>query len=58
MFERTSKDADALVTINRTDEDCGILLPEKYESNEKIYTLKNSSLHRLTPYGGTAIIKK
>ena len=58
MLERTSNEADALVTVNRTNEDCGTLVPEKYETNNKVYSLKKSTIHRLTPYGGTAIIKK
>ncbi len=58
MFERLSNEGDALVTINRTNEDYAPLIPERYETNDKIYTLKKSQMHRLSPYGCTAIIKK
>lgn len=57
MFERTSKDGDALITINRTPDDKKILIPAKYEHNDKVYLLKKSKRKELSPYGGNAIIK-
>ena len=58
MFERTSGEGDALVTINRTPDKKEIVIPSKYESPNTIYTLNNSHKKILTPYGGNAIIKK
>ena len=58
MFERTSNEGDALIAVNRTSEDSAALIPEKYESHDRVYRLKKSEVHRLTPYGGIAIIKK
>ena len=57
MFERTSNDGDALVTINRTPDEKKILIPDKYRNNDKVYRLKKSSKTILSPYGGNAIIK-
>lgn len=58
MFERTSNDGDALITINRTPDKKKIVLPSKYEAPNSLYTLNNSTKKILTPYGGNAIIKR
>ena len=58
MFERTSSDGDALISINRTDEDKIINIPFKYEDSNKVYQLRKSTKDVLTPYGGNAIIKQ
>jgi hypothetical protein len=58
MFERTSNDGDALITINRTPDKKKIVLPSKYETPNSLYTLNNSTKKILTPYGGNAIIKR
>ena len=58
MFEREGKDGAALVAVNRTNDDKKILVPEKYETPSKIYTLNNSNKKVLHPYGGVSLIKK
>ena len=58
MFERTSNDGDALITINRTPDKKKIVLPSKYETPNSLYTLNKSTKKILTPYGGNAIIKR
>ena len=58
MFERTSNDGDALITINRTPNKKKIVLPSKYETPNSLYTLNKSTKKILTPYGGNAIIKR
>ena len=58
MFEREGKDGAALIAVNRTNDDKKILVPEKYETPSKIYTLNNSNRKVLHPYGGVSLIKK
>jgi len=58
MFERTSNEGDALITVNRTEDKKKIIIPSKYETPNTMYTLNNSHKKILTPYGGNAIIKR
>ena len=58
MYERTSNDGDALVMVNRTPEKQDILIPSRYSDHDKVYKLKQSNTHELTPYGGITVIKK
>ena len=43
---------------DETNNDVPLLVPERYETHDKTYKLKKSCQHKLTPYGGVAIIKK
>ena len=58
MFERLSNQGDALVTVNRTNDEYDISLPSKYDNKEKTYCLRKSNNKILTSYGGIAVIKK
>ena len=57
MFERRSDEADALVTVNRTNDNQKIYVPGKYLDARKIYTLNNSSKNDLSPHGGLVLKK-
>lgn len=57
MFERTSSEGSAIITINRTPEERKILLPSGYEKEQKVYTLKKSTKKELSPYGAITIKK-
>ena len=57
MFERYTKDEQALITINRTNEEKEFYLPREYQNKTKTYTLNKSKPGYLSPYGGIAIKK-
>jgi hypothetical protein len=46
-----------LVIVNRTGEEHKFVVPEEYQSSEKVYTLKKSKPGVVGPYGGIAIKK-
>lgn len=56
-FERKDQNHKILILVSRVEENQNILVPEEYQSPVKIYTLNNSSLNNLTPYGAIAIKK-
>ena len=56
-FKRENNEANAIIAVNRTEEEKEILLPSGYEKG-KIYTLKKSTPKTLSPYGAIAITKK
>lgn len=58
MFERNSNEGDALIAVNRTNDELGYNLPSKYGKYDKAYSLKLSDSKTLKPYGGIALIKK
>ena len=57
MFERTTDTDQALIAVNRTEEQQDIEIPKEYEDKEVIYTLKKSNKKTLAPYGAIAIKK-
>ena len=57
MFERYTKEEQALITINRTNEEKEFYLPKEYLNKTKTYTLNKSRTGYLPPYGGIAIKK-
>jgi len=60
MFERNSDQGDALVAVNRTDNETKIFIPSKYDGNDVTneYNLNKSRKTLLKPYGGISLIKK
>ncbi len=60
MFERNSDQGDALVAVNRTNNETNIFLPPKYDGTDisKTYSLNKSKKTLLSPYGGISLIKK
>jgi glycosidase len=58
MFERNSRDGDALVAVNRTDSPVDYALPSSYDRYDNAYTMKLSNRKTLNPYSGVAFIKK
>ena len=58
MFERENENGSMLVTVNRTDNECKINVPNFYEKSDKVYTLKKSNSKVLDSYGGIALKKE
>lgn len=58
MFERINGDKKALVTINRTGNECEFKYPDEYEKHDGIYVLKKSHPGILNPYGAVSMIKR
>ncbi len=58
MFERILDDEKMLITVNRTDKKGFLLVPPEYEYPDYAYTLNESKIDYLNPYGGIAIKKK
>lgn len=58
MFERINNFEQALITINRTNQEKDFIVPLKYETKQKVYTLNKSKKGHLSPYGAIAIKKE
>ena len=56
-FERYDKNNKMLITVSRIGYDQDINTPEEYQTPSKVYTLNNSKINHLTPYGAIAIKK-
>lgn len=56
-YERLSDEDKMFIAISRSPNQNNIILPEEYQSPSKIYQLKKSTPHILTPYGGIAVKK-
>ena len=56
-FERYDKNNKMLITVSRIDYDQDINTPEEYKNPTKVYTINNSKINHLTPYGAIAIKK-
>ena len=57
VFERVKDEERMLVIVNRTGEEHKFVVPEEYQSSDKVYTLKKSRPGVVGPYGGIAIKK-
>lgn len=57
MFERKNDEEKALITINRTDDNQRLILPDGYNNPSKTYRLNNSKSDELTPHGGLVLKK-
>jgi glycosidase len=55
MFERKQEEESALITVNRTNNELEIPIPEIYMNPDKIYSIHSDKI--LTPYGGIALKK-
>ena len=58
MFERVGKEKEALVVVNRTENEYPVSIPDKYKNIDTFYEVNNSSLNKLNSYGGVARIRK
>ncbi len=57
QYRRVGKQEDALITVNRTDNNIIIPASKSFENPERIYILGNSSERKLDSYGGITLKK-
>lgn len=57
MFERKDDDTSAFVTVNRTSDSQKLILPERFQTHTRAYSLKGSLVDELKPYGGLVLKK-
>ncbi len=57
MFERTDKDNDLLITVNRTNDNIKTPVPEKYINSDLLYNIHDDLKENISPYGGLVLKK-
>lgn len=57
MFRRINGNQDALITVNRTGEVKKTPIPSEYQRSSALYSLNNSTVKDINPYGGLVLKK-
>lgn len=57
IFQRKNGQEEALININRTEDNQKIIIPKRFENPDKIYRINKEDDEELSPYGGLVLKK-